>query len=184
MSEIADNVRKGGGRAMAFGVVTMILGALALAAPLVMGSSIALLVGVLVLVGGVARMIWAFGAGSLGRGLVRLLVGALTLVCGLAMIASPLFAAGLLTIVLAAYFLLDGVFEVSAAFAVRPRAGWGWMLFGGIVSIVLAVMMWRQYPLSGPWAIGVLLGIKLFLAGLMMITLGSAARMLAKEAGA
>jgi len=184
MNEIADTVRKSGGRAMGLSVVTMILGAIALAAPLVTGLSIALLVGFVVLVGGVMRMIWAFGAGSLGRGLVGLLVGALTLVCGIAMVTSPLFAAGLLTILLAAYFFVDGVFEVAAAFAVRPRDGWGWMLLGGVVSIALGVMMWRQYPLAGPWAVGVLLGIKLFFAGLIMLTLGSTARGLAKEARA
>jgi len=184
MNEIAREVKKGGGRVMAFGVLMLILGGLALAAPLVTGYSIALLVGLLVLVGGVTRMIWALGAGSLGRGLAGLLVGALTLVCGIAMIASPLFAAGLLTIVLAAYFLVDGVFEVLAALAVRPRPGWGWMLFGGVVSIALGVMMWRQFPLAGPWAVGVLLGIKLFFSGLMMLTLGTTARVLAKDAGA
>ena len=184
MNEIADTVRKGGGRAAGLGIVMMILGAFALAAPLVTGLSVALLVGLVVLVGGVMRLIWAFGAGSLGRGLVGLLVGALTLVCGIAMVTSPLFAAGLLTILLAGYFFVDGVFEVAAAFAVRPRPGWGWMLFGGVVSVVLGVMMWRQFPLAGPWAVGVLLGIKLFLAGLMMLTLGTAARALAKDAGA
>jgi uncharacterized membrane protein HdeD (DUF308 family) len=55
------------------------------------------------------------------------------------------------------------------------------MLFGGIVSILLGIMMWRQFPLAGAWAIGILLGIKLFFVGLIMVTTGSTLRSLAKD---
>jgi uncharacterized membrane protein HdeD (DUF308 family) len=52
-------------------------------------------------------------------------------------------------------------------------------LFGGVVSVLLGAMIWRQFPLSGAWAIGVVLGIKLLLIGAIMIAGGSAARSLA-----
>jgi len=50
------------------------------------------------------------------------------------------------------------------------------MLFGGIISILLGSMIWRQFPLSGAWAIGIMLGIKLFFVGLIMLTTGTAIR--------
>jgi uncharacterized membrane protein HdeD (DUF308 family) len=65
----------------------------------------------------------------------------------------------------------------------RPLSGWGWILFGGIVSIWLGVFIWRQYPLSGAWAIGILLGIKLLLVGLIMFMGGSAVRSMANRLG-
>jgi len=127
------------------------------------------------------RLIWAFQAGSLGRGLLMFAIGLLTLLAGLALLAHPLFASGVLTIMLAFYFILDGIGEIAAGIKVRPADGWGWMLFGGIVSIWLGLMIWGQFPLSGMWAIGILLGIKLFFVGLIMVTAGSAVKALTKR---
>ena len=159
-----------------FGIVTIVLGILAMAAPLVAGMSIALLVGFLVLAGGIVRMLWAFQAGSLGKGLLGFAIGLLTLLCGLALVTDPLLATGLLTIFLAAYFLVDGAFEIAAAFQLRPASGWGWLLLGGVLSVVLGLMIWQQFPLSGAWAIGILLGIKLLFVGMIMVSVDSSAR--------
>lgn len=156
-----------------FGILTIILGLLAIATPLVVGVSVAFLVGLFVLVAGAARMIWALQAGSLGKGVLGFAIGALTLVCGVVLVSDPLVASGVLTLLLAAYFLVDGGAEIAAAFQVRPASGWGWLLAGGILSLLLGLMIWQQFPLSGAWAIGVLLGFKLLLVGMIMIGLGS-----------
>jgi uncharacterized membrane protein HdeD (DUF308 family) len=105
-------------------------------------------------------------------------IGVLTLLCGIALLAHPLFASGVLTILLAVYFVADGISEIAAGFG-RMGDGGGWLLFGGIVSILLGAMIWAQYPLSGAWAMGTLLGIKLFFVGLTMIAGGSAVRSMA-----
>jgi uncharacterized membrane protein HdeD (DUF308 family) len=181
MNELADTVKAGGRNMTIFGVIAIVLGIFAMLAPGQTGISVVLLVGGFVIAGGIVRMIWAFQAGSLGKGLLMFAIGGLTLLCGLALVAHPLFASGVLTIVLAAYFVVDGIFEIAAAFQLRPEPGWGWMLFGGIVSVLLGIMIWQQFPLSGAWAIGILLGIKLFLVGLIMITGGSVVRSAAQE---
>jgi uncharacterized membrane protein HdeD (DUF308 family) len=129
-------------------------------------------------VSGIGRMRWAFQFGSLGRGLWMFVIGVLTLLCGIALLAHPLFASGVLTILLAVYFVADGISEIAAGFG-RMGDGGGWLLFGGIVSILLGAMIWAQYPLSGAWAMGTLLGIKLFFVGLTMIAGGSAVRAMA-----
>jgi uncharacterized membrane protein HdeD (DUF308 family) len=108
-------------------------------------------------------------------------IGLLTLLAGLALLAHPLFAAGVLTVMLAVYFILDGIGELAAGMRLRPADGWGWLLFGGIVSILLGLMIWGQFPLAGLWAVGILLGIKLFFIGLIMVTAGSAVRSIAKK---
>lgn len=172
MSEHTVVTSAAGKNAKLFGIVTIVLGILAMAAPMVAGMSIALLVGFLVLVAGIVRMLWAFQAVSLGKGLLVFAIGLLTLLCGVAMVTDPLLATGLLTIFLAAYFLVDGAFEIAAAFQLRPAPGWGWMLFGGVLSVLLGLMIWQQFPLSGAWAIGVLLGIKLLFVGMIMVSVG------------
>ncbi len=172
---------KGGGRKMTFfGVINIILGILAMLMPVVAGASVLFLLGVLVVAGGIVRIIWAFGSGSFGKGLLMFFIGVLTFLCGIALLANPLFVSGVLTIMLAIYFVLDGIFEIVAGIKRRPSTGWNWMLFGGIISILLGVIIWRQFPLSGIWAIGILLGIKLLFVGLVMIRAGSAVRSLSK----
>ncbi len=181
MNELSENINPRGRNMTIFGVNTIILGILAMLAPGLTGMSVVMLVGVFVIGGGIVRMIWAFQAGSLGRGLLMFAIGGLTLLCGITLVANPLFAAGVLTIILGIYFVADGIFEIAAGFQLKPESGWGWMLFAGIVSILFGIMIWGQFPLSGAWAIGILLGIKLFFVGLIMITGGSVVRSAAAE---
>jgi uncharacterized membrane protein HdeD (DUF308 family) len=153
-----------------FGFLAILLGVLAILAPVVTGMSIALIVGALVLVGGFFRMLWAWRMDGLRNRMLAFAIGLLTLICGVILVSDPLVASGVLTILLAAYFLLDGLSEMAAAFALRPAAGWGWLLLGGILSLLLGLMIWAQFPLSGAWAIGILLGIKLILVGVIMLS--------------
>jgi uncharacterized membrane protein HdeD (DUF308 family) len=154
------------------GILTIILGFMAIISPLLTGLSVVVLVGFLVLAGGVARLMWAFRAGSLGRGIFQLALGFLTLICGIVLVTDPLVGSGILTIMLTVYLVFDGVAEIMAALRAKPAPGWNWLLFGGIVSVLLGLMIWRQFPLSGGWAIGFLLGFKLLVVGSIMLGVG------------
>jgi uncharacterized membrane protein HdeD (DUF308 family) len=180
MNEFAAAVKAGGKKMTVFGVLAIILGLLTIATPALAGTSVLIILGVFVLAAGIVRIIWAFGSGTVGRGLIMFAIGLLTALCGLSLIVNPLFASGLLSIFLAVYLIVDGLVEIVAGFKRKPGSGWGWLLVGGIVSILLGVMLWKQFPLSGIWAIGVLLGIKLCFIGLIMITAGSTVRQLSK----
>jgi uncharacterized membrane protein HdeD (DUF308 family) len=175
MNNLTEAAKAGGKRMTTFGVIAIILGVLAMLAPGLTGVSIFMLLGGLVLISGIVRMMWAFQSGSLKRGLWMFAIGLLTLLCGIALLANPLFTSGVLTILLAVYFISDGISEIAAGFGHMGDGG-GWLLLGGIVSILLGAMIWAQYPLSGAWAMGTLLGIKLFFVGLTMITAGSSVR--------
>src|SRR5262245_11399594 len=92
------------------GIIAIILGILCMIAPVITGLSIALLLGILVMAGGLLRMMWAFKAGGVGQGgILRLLLGVLTFLCGLLLAINPAFAAGFLTILLSLYFIFDGL---------------------------------------------------------------------------
>src|SRR5688572_13441851 len=97
------------------GIFAIVLGLLCMIAPGITGLSIALLLGILVMAGGLLRMIWAFKAGGVGTGgILRLLLGVLTFACGLLLAVNPIFAAGFLTILLSLYLIVDGVLEIAA----------------------------------------------------------------------
>lgn len=163
------------------GAIAIFFGILCMLAPGLTGISIALIVGFFVLAGGFARIFWAFKAGSLGKGLLTFVLGVLTVICGLMLVTDPVLASGFLTIMLAFYLFVDGIAEIVAGNQRRPQPGSGWMIFGGVLSLLLGAMIWSQYPLSGAWAIGILLGIKLFSVGLIMITGGAVIRSAAKD---
>jgi len=163
------------------GVLSIIAGMLCMMMPGIVGLSVVTLVGVFVLVAGILRMIWAFKAGSVGKGILGFLLGVLTVLGGVILLANPILGSGILTILLAVYFIVDGISELAAGFQRRPVPGSGWLIFGGIVSILLGIMIWAQFPLSGMWAIGILFGIKLFFVGMLMVMTGSTVRGLAKH---
>ena len=98
------------------------------------------------------------------------------------MVARPGMALATLTLVLAAYFFVDGIFEIVWAFRLRPIKGWGWALFSGVVALALGIMIWRQFPVSGMWAVGTLAGIHMIFGGSSVTSVCSAARSAAKEA--
>ena len=176
---VAHAVKKDSTTLMILGIVTIVLGILAMMAPLMAGIAIALSVGFLLIVAGIMRTIFAFKCKSWGKGILVFLLGLLTLVVGFYMVTRPGSALATLTLFLAAYFVVDGFFEIIEAFDLKPIKGWGWMLFGGIVSIMLGIMIWRQWPISGAWAIGILFGIKMVFAGFAMTGIGAAGRTVA-----
>ena len=158
--DMLSAIKRHAGLGMALGIGIAIAGVLAIISPLIAGLSVTVAVGVLLIVSGVSRLFLAFKMGSFGRGLLMFALGALTLVAGGYLVARPGMGLATLTLVLAAYLFVDGVFEIIYAFRLRPIKGWGWTLFSGIAALVLGIMIWRQFPVSGIWAVGTIAGIR------------------------
>jgi len=165
-TQLAQKISRSG---MIFGIFLIVLGLLSIAAPLITGVAIVILVGILMIAGGIIRLLWAFRSNSVGKGILSVILGGLFILAGAVVLARPLLGLASLTMVLAAFFITDGVFEMMTAFKLKPAPGWWWLLVGGLASLLLGVLIWRQWPLSGAWAIGVLVGIKMLFAGVAMI---------------
>ena len=180
-SSEAGEIKKASSCAMLFGILMIILGCMAVGSPLIAGGAVAIYVGIFLVVGGVFELVGALsGTSSKSRGWA-LLSGVLSLVCGVYLLARPLSALLALTLLLAIYFVLDGISRIILALQSKPEPGWGVCLFSGIVTLLLGFMIWRQWPVSGAWAIGVLFGIRMIFAGWSMLAVGSVGRAVAKE---
>ena len=155
-----------------WGFAGMLLGMLAVMAPFVSGVAVTTMVAVVITAAGLAMTVYAFKAGSFGKGLLQLLFGGITVVCGVAMFSQPVMSMLTLTGILLAYFLVDGIFAIFAGVRRKGQPGWGWMIISGIASIVLAVILWQKWPISGAYAIGLLVGIRLIFTGWSMAMLG------------
>ncbi len=176
VGEIAESVKGNATILFIMGIATVILGVLAMMCPMISGVAVSMLVGILLIAAGIARSIFAFKAESWGKGILAFLLGALTVIIGVVMVARPLLGLASITLVLAGYFFIDGIFEIFGSFKLKPTQGWGWMLFGGVVSVLLAILIMYQWPVSGAWAVGILVGVKLIFTGTAMTMLGSVGR--------
>ncbi len=183
-SGLLDGIKKNARLAVIMGIIMVICGVLALGSPLAAGVYVTIFVGIMLAVGGIAQCFLAFSAGAFGKGLLIFIVGALTAVAGFYLFNQPLEGLASITLLLAIYFVVTGIFELVSAFQIRPADGWGWMLFNAIVTLLLGIMIWRQFSFSGAWAVGILFGVKLILSGWSLIFIGRSVRVAAKAAAA
>lgn len=181
-AELVDAIRRNSGLTIAAGTVLLVAGLLAILSPFVAGLSITIMVGAMLALSGISQCFLAFRAGAFGKALIIFLVGVLMAIAGFYLISQPVSGLAKLTLILMAYLIATGILEIVVAFQLRPADGWGIELFNGVVTLVLGILLWRQFPLSGAWAIGVLFGIKMVFSGWAFIFLGRGAKKLTSAA--
>ena len=181
-TDIAQTIKKNAGALIILGIIQIVVGMLAMTAPLAAGVGLAMLVGCMLLIGGAVELVGVFKAQSFGAGVLAFVGGMFASIVGLVMIARPGIALLTLTLFLSIYFFAVGVTRVIMALQAKPLTGWGWMLFDGTITILLGLMIGRRWPLSGAWAIGTLVGIHLMLRGISVVAMSAAVRSAAKDA--
>ena len=177
-----QQVKQNAGWLVFLGVVEMIAGVLGIFAPFVAGLAVTVVFGFVLMVGGGARVVGAFKALSFGAGALTFIGGLLLLVTGFYFIARPGIGLESLTLVVMMLLFVDGILRIILSFHMKAVTGWGWMLVGGIVSGLFAVMIGWQFPASSLWVIGTLAGVSLISNGFTMVSVASAARKVATAA--
>jgi uncharacterized membrane protein HdeD (DUF308 family) len=160
------------------GVVLLVLGATAIAIPVLATIAVTVIVGWLLLVSGVVGLFTTFWMRAAPGFLWSLLSAILAIVVGLMLLASPLTGAVSLTLLLVIFFIIEGV--VSIMFALdhkRELSGqWGWMLLSGIIDLILAAFVFAGLPSTAAWAIGLLVGVNMVFGGSALIAMALHAR--------
>jgi uncharacterized membrane protein HdeD (DUF308 family) len=154
-----------------WGVLLIITGALAVLMPVVAALATALVFGWLLMLGGISEIVYAFHARAQGHFGWKLVSGILTLVLGIAVWILPGAGAASLALLVGAFLFVGGVVRTVLAFRFRPRRGWGWVLFDGLLSVVLAGLIAGGWPESSIAFIGLLTGFVLISAGVWRIVL-------------
>jgi uncharacterized membrane protein HdeD (DUF308 family) len=155
-----------------FGAILTVMGIFAVLAPTFTGIATTALVGMLMLASGMIEIVYAVRAGSFGRGVLRVLFGGLTVLAGLLILATPLVGLSVLTIMLAIVLLVGGVVNITLALRQKSQEGWGWLFFGGLLSIIFGALIALQWPVSGLWAVGLYMGIRILMHGWILMALG------------
>lgn len=121
--------------------------------------------GVLLIASGITEIVTAFLAGRTRHRLVHLLVGVLYAVAGAFIVDRPEATAIQLTLIIALFLVFGGAFRIAFAFVERFH-GWPWVALNGMVSLALGVMIYREWPVSGTWVIGLFVGVEMIFNGL------------------
>lgn len=167
-----DYLTKNRGLFITEGIFFIILGILAIALPVWSTLSFELLLGWLFIVGSIIQFVRTFQFHKAGEVVWSLISAILYLVVGIILLAYPLTGILTLTLLLAAFFLVEGIAKLILSFELRSFGNWGWLLLSGILSIILAALIWSGWPGTATWVIGLLVGINLLFLGVTQLLLG------------
>lgn len=177
VEQFAGEVRKNWGWLLVMGVALVILGTIGLYMAGTLTLASVLYFGILVMAGGLLMLIDAFKAEGWKEKVWEILIALAYLAAGIIMIANPAASAVWFTMFIAAFLLVSGIFRIIMGFQMRKAVGsWIWTVLGGFASILLAVMIFAQWPVSGIWVIGLFVAIELIMQGISMISIAFAAR--------
>jgi uncharacterized membrane protein HdeD (DUF308 family) len=168
LSTEMECLRKSSFWLLVLGALLIVVGMVAISASVIATLTTVVMVGTLLIIGGVVEIVDAF----LGRGWrgfwMHLLAGILYLVLGFLLVQRPLAAAAFFTLMLAAAFFVGGLFRIIVALSERFY-GWGWVLLNGIITLVLGILIWREWPEAAFWVIGLFVGIDMLFAGWSLV---------------
>ncbi|MEO2057355.1 MAG: DUF308 domain-containing protein [Thermoleophilia bacterium] len=175
-TDSAQALRQSSNSLMWAGILALIIGIIAIAVPAVASVSIAILVGILVIVLAVTWLFAAIGSEtSTGWKITGVVLSVLLLIGGLWILFNPVESTIGLTAVIAIVFIVMGVVRVVAAIGDTGGEGSRWLLaLGGILAIILGILIAADWPSSAAWAIGLLVGIQFIFDGIGLILMSSA----------
>jgi uncharacterized membrane protein HdeD (DUF308 family) len=153
------------------GIVMLVLGCLALAEPVIASVAVDIYIGWLFLFSGVLGLVAMFSARDASAFFWILLTAALSLAVGILLIWKPSEGTVSLTLVLTAFLIAEGAFQVGTSFSYRNvfPDSWGWLLASGITDLVLAGLIICFWPQSASWTLGIIVGVNLITTGLAIL---------------
>jgi uncharacterized membrane protein HdeD (DUF308 family) len=166
IESIVPVIKKASSWVLIWSIVTFICGILAMVLPLTVSFGIALIIGCLVLVAGIAHLVFAFQTRSIDGFLWQILVSTLYGVAAICLLVNPLLSVLSLALILAIFLLSEGILELALYFCLRRFRHSVWVLIDGIGTLILGFLMIRQWPPATPEIIGALIGVSLMLSAI------------------
>jgi len=172
----SEIVRQGSGWSIVWGILLVVIGVLAIAAPFLAAIAISALVAWLIVFAGIIHLTLAFQAHGAGSVMWKVLIGLAYICFGGYLIWHPLLRVAALTLVLASLFLIEGILDIILYFKLRSVRGSSWELLNGIITVLLGFLIYIHWPSSTLWALGTLVGVSMIVSGITRVMLSLAAR--------
>ncbi|HTP68785.1 MAG TPA: DUF308 domain-containing protein [Dongiaceae bacterium] len=161
---------------MVASILMILAGMLAIFVPPAAGLAATIIVGVLLVFSGIAHVVFGWETRGAGAMVWQMLLGVLYVLVGGYLLFHLGTGLSALTLALAMYLLLGAILEFALAVKLRPLPGSGWLFVDGIISLIMAVLIWRTWPSNTPWVIGMLVGIAMLFSGSARLALSMRAR--------
>ena len=175
-SSPVEMVRHASTISILWGVLLIVFGMVAVGTPLLAALAVNALVAWLIVLAGVVHLMLAFRVHQAGSVIWKVLVGIAYLCFGGYLFTHPVLGVASLTLLLASLFLIEGILNIVLYVKMRPIHGSSWMLVDGIVTLLLGLMIYLQWPSSSAWAIGTLVGVSLIFSGVARVMMSLAVR--------
>jgi uncharacterized membrane protein HdeD (DUF308 family) len=169
------------GWSIVLSLLLVFAGILAIVLPPIAGLGVTILVGWLLIFSGVGHLVYGWQTREKGGMIWEMLLGVVYIGAGAYVLWNPILGLVSLTLGLAAYLVVEAILEFILAVRLRPAPGSGWLFVDGIVTLILAMLIWRTWPLSAAWVIGTLVGISMVFSGMARLMLSIAARKLIEK---
>ena len=152
-----------------WGVLLILFGMLAIGSPFLAAVAVNAVIAWLIIFAGVVHLILAVQVHRT-RGLVwKLLVGLAYLFFGVYVLTHPVRGVASLTLLRASLFLIEGILDIILFFQMRSMRASGWVLGDGVVTLLLGLLIYVQWPSSSVWAIGTLVGMSMIISGISRV---------------
>ena len=175
---LTSDVRRTATWSIVLSLLMIVAGGLAIGIPLVGGVAVTAFVAWMLLFSGLLHVGFAWRARRAGAAAWEILLGVLYGTIGFYLFGHPLVGLASLTLAIALYLLVESVLEVVLSLRLRPTPGSGWLLIDGVVTFVLAIMIWSTWPSSAAWVVGTLIGVSMVFGGLTRLMFSMALRRL------
>lgn len=156
---------------LGLGIVTLILGCLALLDTVLVTIAVVIFLGVVLIMAGISQIIHACYCKGWKSFIFSALAGVVYLIGGFLLAQGPVMGSLILTIFLAVCFCFGGIMRIMIALNHKSTGGWGFLMFSGVMGIFVGLMLFAQ-PISGLWFIGFMVALDLIFVGAGWIQLG------------
>jgi uncharacterized membrane protein HdeD (DUF308 family) len=159
-------------------IFLILAGAVSIVVPAAASLAAAVFFGWILIFGGVVHLFFAWHARETAGIIWQLLIGVVYIVAGGYLLWNPVLGIVSLTLALAAYLFAEAVLEFVLSFQLRPAQGWTWVLFDAVITLILALLIWKAWPQGSFWVLGTLVGISILFSGVARLMFSVAARKL------
>ena len=179
---IVGGVRRASGLSIVLGILMIIAGMIAIAAPMMAGFVVVIVVGWMAIFNGGAQLFYAFAGHEAKHRWLEVILAIVYIIAGIYLLMHPLGGLLAFTLLIGSFLIIYGIFALILAFRMRPHGGWGWVLFDGIITLLLGCLIYIHWPGTSDWVIGTLIGISFITSGVSRLMLSLAVRRLTSKA--
>lgn len=179
---LVGGIRRASGWSIVLGILMIVAGMIAIIEPMIGGFVVVIVIGWMAIFNGGAQLFYAFSAHEAKHRWWEVILAILYIIAGIYLLMHPLGGLLALTLLIGSFLIIYGIFAIIFAFRMKPAGGWGWVLFDGVITLILGCMIYIHWPGTSDWVIGTLIGISFIVSGISRLMLSLAVRRLTAKA--